>query len=168
MQANRLAAVLLQFPETFDRSIGNRRLLTALLAHLTGLPLAIEFRHRSWATDRVFAEMEKRQIALVIPDVPSFSDLFPVINVVTHRKFFYVRFHGRNHVNWHKRGNGRLDYDYTEAELQEWIEKHLTVMIGQTQDGFIFFNNHVRGQAAKNAANLVRLIDEYGLALGKV
>ncbi|HSL39191.1 MAG TPA: DUF72 domain-containing protein, partial [Desulforhopalus sp.] len=39
----RLAAVLVQFPPQFDRSVANRRYLAALLDALHGLPLAVEF-----------------------------------------------------------------------------------------------------------------------------
>ncbi len=168
LQSRRLAAVLLQFPECFDRSPAHRRRLTSLLELLSGLPLAVEFRHDSWAADKVFAEMEKRQVALVLPDAPGLSGLFPPLRVATHRKFLYVRFHGRNREQWNRGGFQRLDYDYTEAELQEWIERQLVPMADGTRQAFLFFNNHVRGQAARNAATLARLIGDYGLELGKL
>ena len=61
IQARKLAAILLQFPPSFVRAPQNRRYLAALLDELDGLPLAVEFRHASWATDRVFAELERRR-----------------------------------------------------------------------------------------------------------
>ena len=46
-------------------------LLAELLDNLHGLPVAVEFRHASWAVDPVFAEFERRRITLVTVDVPS-------------------------------------------------------------------------------------------------
>ena len=54
-----LAAVLLQLPASFERTPARRHYLAALLDELAGLPLAVEFRHVSWAADRVFVELEK-------------------------------------------------------------------------------------------------------------
>ena len=55
---NSLIAVLAQFPPSFNRTRSNRYYLAQLLDHLHPLPLAIEFRHRSWAHDRVFQGLE--------------------------------------------------------------------------------------------------------------
>ena len=70
LQARKMVAVLLQFPPSFVRAPRNRRYLAALLDEMDGLPLAVEFRHASWATDRVFTELERRRITLVAVDEP--------------------------------------------------------------------------------------------------
>ncbi|HSO10592.1 MAG TPA: DUF72 domain-containing protein, partial [Desulfoprunum sp.] len=62
---SRLLAVLIQLPPDFERSPDNRRHLAVLLDGLQGLPVAVEFRHGSWAVDRVFAELERRAVSLV-------------------------------------------------------------------------------------------------------
>ncbi|MFW6332739.1 MAG: DUF72 domain-containing protein, partial [Thermodesulfobacteriota bacterium] len=54
VQSGQLAAVLIQLPPFFTRSKKNRYYLSALLDRLDALPLAVEFRHPSWAVDRVF------------------------------------------------------------------------------------------------------------------
>ena len=71
IQTRQLAVVLIQLPPTFDRTAVHRRHLAALLDMLRGLPLAVEFRHRSWANDRVLNELERRQVALVTVDRPA-------------------------------------------------------------------------------------------------
>ncbi|MCP4714836.1 MAG: DUF72 domain-containing protein, partial [Deltaproteobacteria bacterium] len=96
MQAGQLAAVLIQLPPKFKRTPPNRKHLAALLDNLSGLPLAVEFRHSSWATDRVFAGLEERKITLVTVDEPDLPGLFPALDVVTNPDMFYVRFHGQN------------------------------------------------------------------------
>ena len=49
VQSGQLGAVLVQLPPSFHRSPDHRRYLAALLDALDGLPLAVEFRHASWA-----------------------------------------------------------------------------------------------------------------------
>jgi len=159
VQAGQLAAILLQFPPSFNRAPKNRIFLGRLLDELTGLPVAVEFRHASWAADRVFAELEQRRTTLVALDEPNLPGLFPVLDVVTNPDFFYVRFHGRNAGGW-RSGNmqKQFDYDYTDEELGEWVDGPIQSMAGQAKAGVIFFNNHVRAQAPKNARMLINLL----------
>ncbi len=160
IQTGKLLAVLMQFPPAFDRSRKNRVYLAALLDALAGLPLAVEFRNASWAVDRVFYELENRHTTLVAVDEPDLPGLFPPLDVVTNPDFFYIRFHGRNTRGW-RSGNmqKQFDYDYTDDELAEWIDRRIVKMAGQAKNGVIFFNNHVRGQAVGNAARLVDLLN---------
>lgn len=158
-QSGQLAALLLQFPPQFVRDPGHRRYLAELLDEFQGLPLAVEFRHASWAADRVFAELERRRATLVAVDTPVLPGLFPRLDVVTNPDLFYIRFHGRNARGWR---SGELqkqfDYDYRDGELREWTEGPIPRMAARAAQGVIFFNNHVRAQAPRNAAQLVRLL----------
>jgi uncharacterized protein YecE (DUF72 family) len=165
VQAGQLAALLLQFPPGFIRGPANRRYLSDLLDELATLPLAVEFRHASWAVDRVFAEMERRRTTLVAVDTPELPGLFPKLDVVTNPERFYIRFHGRNARGW-RSGNlqKQFDYEYRDEELREWTEGSIARMAAQAASGVVFFNNHVRAQAPRNAVQLIRLLAEQGLA----
>lgn len=168
IQSKQLAAVLVQLPPGFDRSQKNRSYLGQLLDELEGLPLAVEFRHASWANDRVFAELERRRVALVSVDEPDLPGLFPALDVVTSPDLFYVRFHGRNAKGWGKGSKqAQFDYDYTEEELRQWGEEKIVGMSQKASSGVIVFNNHVRAQAPRNAAVLARLLLQYGLILAR-
>lgn len=162
--AGQLAAVLLQLPASFERTHPRRHYLAALLDELAGLPLAVEFRHRSWATDRVFAELEKRRVTLVAVDAPPLPHLFPSLDVVTNPELFYVRFHGRNAAGW-RSGNmqKQFDYCYGLSELKDWAETRFVSMAGKSRRGLVFFNNHVRAQAPANACQLMALLAKQGL-----
>ena len=164
LQARRLAAVLLQFPPSFVRAPQNRRYLASLLDELDGLPLAVEFRHASWATDRVFAELERRRTTLVAVDEPELPGLFPRLDIVTNPGLFYIRFHGRNAKGW-RSGNmqKQFDYDYADHELGEWADTRIAKMAQNSESGVIFFNNHVRAQAPSNAVRLINLLIQRGL-----
>ena len=157
--AGRLLAVLIQLPPDFERSTGNRRYLANLLDGLQGLPVAVEFRHASWAVDPVFAELERRAVSLVTVDAPPLPGLFPPLDVVTNPRLLYVRFHGRNGVGW-RSGNmqKKFDYDYSAGELRQWCDRVLRPMAARAERGIIFFNNHVRAQAPRNARLLVEIL----------
>lgn len=167
MQHGQLAAVLLQFPPFFDRAPKHRHYLAALLEELAGLPLAVEFRHDAWAVDRVFAELERRQVTLVAVDEPDLPGLFPPLRVVTNPDLFYVRFHGRNERGW-RSGNMQLqfDYDYSQEELAQWCRERIVPMAAQTRRGLVFFNNHVRAQAPCNARRMMALLAEARVDIG--
>jgi uncharacterized protein YecE (DUF72 family) len=168
IQAGQFAAVLIQLPPSFDRSQANRRYLTSLLDALHGLPMAIEFRHKAWAEDKVFHDLSTREITLVAVDEPQLPGLFPPLDVVTNPDFFYIRFHGRNASGW-RSGNmqKQFDYDYSDAELKEWIDLRIHPMARQAKTGIIFFNNHVRAQAPRNAQAMIRLLTDAGLIPSK-
>jgi uncharacterized protein YecE (DUF72 family) len=155
----RLIAVLIQLPPDFDRSIGNRNYLGALLDGLHDLPVAVEFRHHSWAIDPVFAELERRRVTLVTVDEPSLPGLFPSLDVVTNSALFYVRFHGRNHEGW-RSGNmqKKFNYDYSNEELRAWCDSYLQSMVACAGRGVMFFNNHVRAQAPRNGKRLATIL----------
>ena len=164
VQSGQLAAVLVQFPPSFRRIPKNRYYLATLLDALDGLPAAVEFRHVSWATDSVYAEFERRNVALVSVDTPAIHGLFPMLDIVTSPDLFYIRFHGRNDRGW-RSGNmqKQFDYDYTDEALREWTDEKIERMAGQTRRGLLFFNNHVRAQAPRNALQLMEQLTEQGL-----
>jgi uncharacterized protein YecE (DUF72 family) len=164
LQTRQLASILLQFPPSFHRVPKNRHYLAELLDELHGLPVAIEFRHASWAADKVFAELERRRVSLVTVDTPDLPTLFPKLDVVTNPEFFYVRFHGRNTRGW-RSGNmqKQFDYDYSDAELQKWTSETIEKMAKQARHGLLFFNNHVRAQAPQNAKRLMEKLIDAGL-----
>lgn len=154
-----LAAILIQLSPDFNWSVQNRYYLAYLLDSLHDFPVAVEFRHVSWARDSVFAELEQRQVTLVTVDAPSLPGLFPCLDIVTNPSLFFVRFHGRNVQGWQS-GNiqKKFDYSYCRDELQEWNEKYLCTLRSHAEKGIVFFNNHVCAQAPENAKLYQELI----------
>ena len=71
----------------------------------------------------------------------------------------YVRFHGRNAGKWAGPAtrNERYDYDYSDEELQEWVEP-ITNLEKYSDTTYVLFNNHDRGKAAKNAQSLQHML----------
>jgi uncharacterized protein YecE (DUF72 family) len=107
----------------------------------------------------VFAELERRRATLVAVDTPALPGLFPRLDVVTNPELFYIRFHGRNARGWRSGDLQRqFDYDYRDEELREWADGLIPRMAARAAQGVAFFNNHVRGQAPRNAAQLIQLL----------
>jgi uncharacterized protein YecE (DUF72 family) len=75
--AQRLAAVLLQFPASFHAEPDTRAYLEWLLATFADYPLAVELRHRTWSDDAsTWQLLSERGAAAVQNDEPRFRDSF--------------------------------------------------------------------------------------------
>jgi uncharacterized protein YecE (DUF72 family) len=159
VDSKRLLSVLVQLPPFFRRTPENRTYLARLFDMLHPLPLAVEFRHRSWAQESVFKGLEARRITLVSVDAPPLPDLFPPLGLVTNPDLFYLRLHGRNCTGWRSGSKQQqFDYHYTDAELTQWSLERVPRMRAACKTGVILFNNHVAGQAIRNAQTMARLL----------
>ena len=97
--------------------------------------------------------------------LPNLPHLFPPLDVVTNPDLFYIRFHGRNTRGWQSgKMQQQFDYDYSDNELREWTDATIESMSRQATSGVIFFNNHFRGQAPRNAERMIELLTEQGVA----
>jgi uncharacterized protein YecE (DUF72 family) len=162
VDAGRLAAVLLQFPYSFSYSPESRTRLATLCERLAGLPLAVEFRKSDWLKEQVFDGLRERGVSLVGVDEPDLPRL-PPPSAETTGSFGYVRFHGRNTAAWWTGDNAsRYDYLYSPSELREWVER-IRAILARVPVLLLFFNNHWRGNAAKNAREMRMLLQECGI-----
>jgi uncharacterized protein YecE (DUF72 family) len=162
LQAGRLEAVLFQFPPKFTYDADKRRYLGRLLTYFKEVPLAVEFRTPEWYTSRVMEGMRKRGVSLVSLDMPELPELPPLMDVVT-APFAYIRLHGRNGEAWHGSDEvARYDYFYRDSELEAWADRIKRIAV-QADRILIYFNNHARGQAVKNAQTLAAILDKAGL-----
>jgi len=99
-EAGKLTGILAQFPYAFRRTPDNEEFLRALPDLLgSDAPLFVEFRHRSWVKDEVFAALERERLGYVSVDEPDLPGLVPPIARTT-GGLAYVRFHGRNKEAW--------------------------------------------------------------------
>ncbi|APF17433.1 DUF72 domain-containing protein [Caldithrix abyssi] len=148
---------LAQFPYSFKNNEENRKYLLQTRELLQEHPLFVEFRHISWITPPMYQFLEQNNIGYVNVDEPQLPGLLPPQALATTR-FGYVRFHGRNAQNWWEgKGSARYDYLYTEEELEQWMG-NIRQLLQKTYRTYIFFNNHPRGQAIKNARQMLNLI----------
>lgn len=157
--ARMLGAVLAQFPWRFRPTPENERYLEKFRGELPDVPLVVEFRNAGWAVDRTFELLRDLRLGYCCVDEPRFKSLMPPVVTAT-SDIGYVRFHGRNYQSWWKGdAKERYDYQYTEAELAEWVPK-VEQLAESTEKTYVFFNNHNEGQASQNAKQLALLIEK--------
>jgi len=161
IEARALGCVLIQFPQSFRPGPEQLAYVSKFRDYLRDVPVAAEFRHRSWAAPRVFELLVREQISYVCVDEPQLSALLPPIVRAT-AAVAYVRFHGRNAERWydHEQAWQRYDYSYTDGELEEWAGKlEYLASAAEVERIHAFFNNHAHGQAVDNARRLRMIID---------
>ena len=167
-EANLLGGVLVQLSPHFrfeDKgSLGKLRTLFRML-DTDMYRYAVEFRHRSWLNEKgneiasdVIEVLQEFKVANVIIDGPG----FPMTRSLT-AKHAYVRFHGRNYDIWFKEEReddyriNRYDYLYSHDQLAAW-EPRLSEMISNCETAWIYFNNHGRAKAVKNAFQMMDVL----------
>ena len=162
VESQKIGAIVLQFPYSFHYTPPNRHYLSQLSRCLEGLPLAVEFRNTEWQREDAYEGMRLRNLGYVITDAPDLPGLPQPITITT-SDIGYLRFHGRNKDNWWKGDSTtRYDYLYSEDELSQWISR-IAELIQNTSILFIAFNNHYKGQAAKNGLQLISLLKSHGI-----
>lgn len=165
-EAGKLGYVLFQLPpgtrydpEVLDEIRGWGR-------ELRGHRVAVEFRHRDWSRHpEAFDALSSEGMSYVIVDLPDLPWLMPPVEAVTSDQAV-IRFHGRNREGWARAGAStqeRYDYDYSPEEIDRWAQ-----VVGRLSERaaqvFAMFNNHVRGNMARNARALQGLLEgENGL-----
>jgi uncharacterized protein YecE (DUF72 family) len=72
-----------------------------------------------------------------------------------------IRFHGRSPAMVERRAptNRVYDYDYKEEELKPWTET-VKVLTEEVERIYLLFNNHFRGQSARNAREIQSMLSE--------
>lgn len=165
-RAGKLGAVLLQFAPWFV--FGRARL--AYIEHcaemLQGLPLAVEFRNKSWFSDktraRTLAFERDHDFAHVVVDEPQgFASSVPAVWEATSPQLALLRLHGRNRETWEKKGLAsaaeRFNYLYSGAELEE-LAQSVKALAGRAQQTHVLFNNCHGDKAQRNAAQFRKLV----------
>ena len=165
IKANKLGVLVFQFPPWFYHRTSNLDYILNCKELMQGLPIAIEFRHRSWLepdkSGSVLDFLRKHQLTYIAADEPQYGNLatVPFVPEAT-TEIAYFRFHGRNKENWLKRGietSLRFAYLYSDEELKEFIPSIRSVDKRATVT-YSMCNNCHGGFAMKNALRLKELL----------
>ena len=158
-RADRLGAVLLQFPWSFRRTDENREWLDDVVRAFRTFPLVLEVRHESWNIPAFYDSLSERGVGFVNIDQPLFSkSIKPSASVTS--PVGYIRVHGRNYRDWFRKGadvEARYDYLYSRQELEPWAERAKEIAVA-AEETFVVTNNHYKGKAAANAVMLKSLV----------
>jgi uncharacterized protein YecE (DUF72 family) len=168
--ANKLGAILFQFPPWFRASEDNEEYLTGLPEMLPDLTLVVEFRHRSWLEgaqlERTRDLLTETGLAFCVVDEPQIgSGSAPPVVMITNDHFAMARFHGRNTHTWYGKGlkssRDRFDYRYTREELAPWAER-VARMASELagSEVHVVMNNNARNYAIVNALEFQDLLGQ--------
>jgi uncharacterized protein YecE (DUF72 family) len=158
--ADRLGALLLQFPISFTHTPENLEYLLRLRARFDVYPLVLEVRHSSWNDARALELLAEWGIGICNIDQPLLGRALKPAAEVTSPLVGYVRLHGRNYKNWFSEKATvaeRYEYLYSMRELEPWADRMKTVA-SRTQDTYGITNNHNIGKAVANAVELLALV----------
>lgn len=162
-RAGRLGHVLFQFPKGQGYTPELFEHLERWDPYLRRWPVAVEIRHRSWlqepARSQFFTYLREKKFAYVIPDMIQRAYLPPADVEVTTR-WSVVRFHGRNAAMVERRAptNRVYDYSYSQEELRPWAQT-VRDLSPNLERIFLLFNNHYRGQSARNAREISVMLE---------
>ncbi len=165
--AGKLGAVLMQFPQWFIIGRASKDYIIECKERLPDYRVAVEFRHKSWMSERNREEtlsfLEEHDLPFVCVDMPQgFDSSLPPIAVATSKDLAMVRFHGRKAETWEaktKTAAERFDYDYSEKELAPWAPK-VQELETQAKETHVIMNNCYRNYAVKNARQLIDLLEK--------
>jgi uncharacterized protein YecE (DUF72 family) len=155
-EKGKLTCVLAQFPYGFFPHRESLGYLEKFKERMGDVPLVFEFRNQAWLKDGTFQFLKRNGVGYCIVDEPKLPKLMPYLPQAT-SGIGYFRFHGRN-PNWFNTPMSvRYNYLYGEGELKEFIPDVETISKA-TSKTLVFFNNCYSGYAAKNAAQMARLL----------
>ncbi|SER11959.1 Uncharacterized conserved protein YecE, DUF72 family [Gracilibacillus ureilyticus] len=167
VEANKLNMVLFQFPPWFGLTKQNIIKLQKLREWAGDLPVALEFRNRTWFEeyrDNTMDFLREEDWIHVICDEPQAgTGSIPIVLETSNNNQALIRFHGRNVHGWNNHGQEnwrevRFLYRYNEKELLEWVER-IQILKKQVDHITILFNNNSGGDAYDNAKQLINLLD---------
>lgn len=161
LRAERLSALVVQFPWSFRNVEENREWLDDVRRTFEEFPLVVEVRHASWNEPEVFAWLAENGVGFVNIDQPRFKkSIGPSARATSH--VGYVRVHGRNYMDWFRKNAGRdarYDYLYQVAELRPWAQRAKAIAKEPDVEAVeVIFNNHYRAQAVVNALQFEKLL----------
>jgi uncharacterized protein YecE (DUF72 family) len=168
LQAGKLGCVMLQFPPWFTATKGNVKRIEDLAQRWTALPLAVEFRHKSWLAperqERVFDMLGRLRLSYICVDEPDVErGGVPPVSRVTNPELAIVRFHGKNFAGWQKRAasvHERFNHVYSTGELLPWVPS-VKRLAAEAQRVHAVFNNCVRNYAVLGAKGLSVLLEQH-------
>ena len=133
------------------------------LKKMEPLPCVVEFRHREWIKESVFAGLQSRGAGIVFCDMPQLKNLPDGFAACTPfiGKNAYIRLHGRNRSGWYADSEPgeethRYDYEYSLQELQSFVPI-VKKALSEEKLVQLYFNNHPKGTGFKNAMEFMEL-----------
>jgi uncharacterized protein YecE (DUF72 family) len=159
MEADRLGALLMQFPWSFKNEAESRDYLLVLIRRFREYPLVLEVRHSSWMQEGVLDLLAEFGVGICNIDQPLFTRSIRPDSRVT-SEIGYVRLHGRNYKHWFSpTANVRERYDhlYSIQELEPWVDR-IRQISTDAKETYAVANNHNIGKGPANALEIAAML----------
>jgi uncharacterized protein YecE (DUF72 family) len=159
--AEKLGAILLQFPFSFHSTRETTAYLASVLKRFADYPLVVELRHSSWQTPETLALLREHHAGFCNIDQPIIGrSLEPSAEATSSTG--YIRLHGRRYDTWFSDNPStpayeRYNYLYSAEELTPWAAR-IRAVSEHTRDTFVVTNNHYQGKAVVNALQLLGIL----------
>jgi uncharacterized protein YecE (DUF72 family) len=134
---DRLGCFLFQLPPSLHYTPATLKRIVAQLE--PGRPNVVEFRHRSWWNEDVYAAFRATDVTFCSCSGPRLPD-----ELIRTSDDVYIRFHGTK--QWYR-------HDYSKEELAVWAQR---IRASGAKRVWAYFNNDRNGYAIKNARELIR------------
>ena len=161
--ADKIGALLAQFPPSFKQSDASLSYLDALLGRFSDYPIAVELRHRSWSDGfgATLALLNAHNAALTQIDEPKFQVSIRQNQLPNITGFYYMRLHGRNAAQWwkHDKSEDRYNYLYTADELKP-VAETADAARRLVKKFHLYFNNHFASKAVVNAVMIKKQLGQ--------
>lgn len=164
--ANKLGAVLFQFPPWLLRNKAGHEHVAHCVEQMDDYPVSVEFRNRTWLAPEhqaaTLAFERELGVSHVIVDAPQgFANSVPAVWAATNQELAIFRLHGRNAATWNVKGataaSDRFNYDYSEQELKSFVDP-LRKLAAEVSVVHVVFNNNFEDQGQRNARSLAALM----------
>ncbi|MEV0427326.1 DUF72 domain-containing protein [Micromonospora sp. NPDC050495] len=159
--ADRLGAVLLQFPPWLTRGEAAKQRILAAARRCRPWRVGVELRHSSWFSDEAVVDtvtfLREHGLGYVCVDMPQGhpSSVPPILTATA--ALAVVRFHGHSAAWESGDKQEKFRYAYGARELARWAEL-LRELAGQCAELHVLMNNCCDGQAQRDAARLAGLL----------
>jgi uncharacterized protein YecE (DUF72 family) len=169
-EADKLGAVLFQFPPWFTLKRSNKDYLTECAERTRPLRICVEFRSATWLEPdnqkETFEFLAQHHLAYVCVDTARRRGAPPPVAVATSPELAVVRFHGRGRGQAGDAAQPEAAYSYTSRVLKGWVPKLLALAEEADAVHAVFRNAH-RDFAPRNAEQLRRLLAQTGDLAGE-
>jgi uncharacterized protein YecE (DUF72 family) len=164
----KLGALLLQLSPGFSPRKHKLDELDDLLGQFADYRMAIELRNRNWVEgdnlEPTLGFFRKHTATLVSVDAPTekhFTIMPPELNAVTNPQLAYLRLHGRD-AHAYTTGKtvaARFNYDYSDAEIDEVVER-ARELTAEAKEVHVIFNNNALDYAPHAALRMRKALGQ--------
>lgn len=136
---DRFGCFLFQLPPSYHYTPARLRTIVSQLD--PARKNVVEFRHKSWWNETVYAAFREKAIIFCSSSGPRMPD-----ELIQTADDVYIRFHGTK--QWYR-------HDYSKEELAEWAKR---IRSSGAKAVWAYFNNDREGNAIRNARSFAKLL----------